>query len=140
MSSEGNVLALTLLKVCSQINAEAALLPYSLNTFFFCGILSLDLFVQDVPMSAVQAIRRLMFTRAMDEKGSFRAFAWYILPFEGLQEVALRRSEILELPGYYPEGTEAKLSKKLTELKTEMPNFKVFLLDEFRTECGIEYC
>ncbi|CAN9339028.1 unnamed protein product [Alternaria sp. RS040] len=131
----GDVPAFTLLKVCSQIYAEAALLPYSLNTFFFNGKLSLDLFVKEFPKSATQAIRRLM----LDDwagMGSFRTFAWNVVPFQGLQEIGFERPAISELLGYCSEGEEAKLSNELTELQAEMPSPKVFVRQKLHGEWG----
>ncbi|CAN9337104.1 unnamed protein product [Alternaria alternata] len=84
----GVVPAFTLLKVCSQINAEAALLPYSLNTFCFDHPLRTYL-LKDFSMSTTQATRRLEFSWRVMDHCFFEEISSFLLPFEGLQELGL---------------------------------------------------
>ena len=51
--------AIPLLAVCTQIHAEAALLPYSLNTFDIASDYTLRVFLATMPMKYVQAIKTL---------------------------------------------------------------------------------
>lgn len=51
--------AFPLLAVCTQINAEAALLPCSLNTFDIAIYYTLDTFLATIPLAYVQAIKKL---------------------------------------------------------------------------------
>lgn len=51
--------AFPLLAVCTQIHTEAALLPYSLNTFNIASDYTLRVFIATMPMKYVQAIKTL---------------------------------------------------------------------------------
>ena len=51
--------AFPLLVVCTQIHAEAAILPYSLNTFNIAFDHSLDMFITTMPLAYRHAIKRL---------------------------------------------------------------------------------
>lgn len=52
---------LTLLQVCRQIHAEAALLPYENNTFVFDGIIELEAFVEFLNPAQVAAVQHISY-------------------------------------------------------------------------------
>jgi hypothetical protein len=65
--------SLTLLRVCRQIHAEAALLPYALNTFvFWSTTLSLKTFLDGRNKEQIAAMRKVQW----GSDGSATALEW----------------------------------------------------------------
>jgi hypothetical protein len=56
---KGDEHAFTLLKLCLQIHAETALLPYSLNTFYFTEGSDIEVFFRSVSAPSIEAIKTL---------------------------------------------------------------------------------
>jgi hypothetical protein len=66
-------ISVTLLRVCRQIHAEAALLPYALNTFVFWGTtLSLKTFLDGRNKEQIAAMRKVQW----GSDGSATALEW----------------------------------------------------------------
>jgi hypothetical protein len=124
----GVVPAFALLKVCSQINAEAALLPYSLDAFCFESAYVLELFPRDFPISATQAIRRLEFSWLVTDHYMLEQISSFLLRFEGLQELGLGYE--YDTRPSCSSRTKARLWYYSLELKAGMPNLKIFTWDK----------
>jgi hypothetical protein len=81
--------AFALLKACSQIYAETALLPYSLNLFNCLNLSELAIVIRLLSISVKQAIRALCIPWRLFENNSFETVTSLLLSFEGLQELRL---------------------------------------------------
>jgi len=104
--------AFSLLAVCTQIHSEAALLPYSLNTFDIALESTANTFLATVPLAYVQAIKKL------DVGTSFvlnqKATCANLQRFTGLEEVMFGHQDgKLTLRKRYPEEAWEKVVKLL---------------------------
>ena len=128
--------AFALLKTCSQINAEAATLAYSLNTFSFLGDDSVVAFTAFASTRGIQAIRvirisydHVFFRRPTDLLSQ-------LIHFRSLEEIKINfAGEKLDSAEY----NHACLRKFCKLLRNYKPGVRVMMWDPFVGLSSVKY-